>query len=353
MTKPNRAMELYRFVAAVMILCFHCNWYAFDQDGTPFCGYFLLVEFFFILSGFLMMRSIRRRITPEQRLAAGDTTFQYICGRLKSFYPHHLLSFVLVFLIEVGLRKTMYPVEYAEAAWPELLLVNVFGFVRGKSINIICWYLSVLVFASLPLYYLILKDEQGFVKVIAPMIIVFLYGALFDRKGSLANTIIFTQYSAPLGYFRGLADMTAGVLAYRVFEWLEDTELPDEPLISTVLEAAVIFSAGLYMYDNYGKFDFLFVPMFCAFIISVFRAKSLFTRLFDNAVSEWLGRQCFAYFLNNAVVIFLYMYFRPEASIGQMIVFCVPACFVLSLITGVITGSNRPRTSAHLTNERR
>ncbi len=353
MAKQNRAMDFYRFVAAVMILCFHCNWYAFDQEGTPFCGYFLFVEFFFILSGFLMMRSIRRRVTDEQRLAAGDTAFRYICGRLKSFYPHHLLSFVLVFLIEVGLRRTMYPIEYAEAAWPELLLVNVFGFVRGKYINIICWYLSALVFASLPIYYLILRDEQGFVKVIAPLILVYFFGTLFDRKGSLANTIIFTQYSPPLGYFRGLADLTAGVVAYRVFEWLEDTELPNESLIATVLEAAVAFSAMLYMYNDYGKFDFLLVPMGCAFIISVFRGKSLFTRLFDNSVSEWLGRQCFAFFLNNAVVILFYMAIRPGATIGQMIVFCVPACFLLSVFTGTITGSNKPRSSAEHLKERR
>jgi len=343
MTKPNRAMELYRFAAAVMILCYHCYWFAFREDGTQFIGYYLFVELFFILSGFLMMRSIRRNVTPEHRLDAANTTVRYIGNRLRAFYPHHLLSLALVFFIEAFLRKSMFPIELAEAAWPELFLVNIFGFVRGGYVNIVCWYLSALLFSSVIIYYWLLKDEEGFVKIAAPVILVIFYGCLFDRKGSFATTIIFTRYSAPLGFMRAVADMTAGVLTFRVYEWLEGTEFPGEAAVSTVVELAVLFTSGLYMYGCTGKFDFAFVPLFCAFVLSVFRGKSLLTLAFDNPLSEWLGRQSFAFFLNNAVVIYLYMYLFPDSTIGPMCVFCIPACLVLSVITGFITGANRPK----------
>jgi len=237
MTKPNRAMELYRFAAAVMILCYHCYWFAFREDGTQFIGYYLFVELFFILSGFLMMRSIRRNVTPEHRLDAANTTVRYIGNRLRAFYPHHLLSLALVFFIEAFLRKSMFPIELAEAAWPELFLVNIFGFVRGGYVNIVCWYLSALLFSSVIIYYWLLKDEEGFVKIAAPVILVIFYGCLFDRKGSFATTIIFTRYSAPLGFMRAVADMTAGVLTYRVFDYGRPRELHVEKALDVTVTA--------------------------------------------------------------------------------------------------------------------
>lgn len=334
-------MELYRFLAAVMILCYHCYWFAFREEGTQFIGFYLFVEFFFILSGFLMMSSIRRRVTPDMRMHAADSALNYSRKRLKAFYPHHLLSFILVLLIEVFLRKTQFTIELAEAGWTELLLVNIFGFVRGGYINIVCWYISALLFASLFIYYLLLKDEDGFVKVIAPLILVICYGCLFDRKGSFATTIIFTRYSAPLGFMRALADITAGIAAYRFYEWIDGLDIPGEPVLSSLLEGLVFTASALYMYGSSGKFDFLFVPLFCGFVISVFRGRSIFTMLFDNRVSEWLGRQSFAYFLNNAAVIYLFMHFFPEAGLSAMAAVCIPACLVLSWFTGMLTGTNR------------
>lgn len=342
MTKTtNRAMEFYRFMAAAMILCYHCYWFAFREDGTQFIGFYLFVEFFFVLGGFLMLRSIRRHVTPEQRLDAASTTLRYIGGRLKAFYPHHLLSWVLVALIEVFIMKTMFPIEIAQAGWPELLLVNMFGFIRGGYVNIVCWYLSALIFGSLIIYFCLLKDEEGFIKIAAPVIFVAFYGILFDRKGSLANTIIFTRYSAHLGFMRAVADITAGTVAYRIYEWMEDIELPYESVIATAVEGMILAASFLYMYSCTGKFDFLFVPLFMAFVISVFRGRSFLTKALDNPVSEWLGKQSFAFFLNNAVVIYPIMHYFPDMQIGTMCLVCLPLCLILSAITGSLVGSNR------------
>lgn len=334
MTKQNRAMELYRFVSAVMILCYHCYWFAFREEGTQFVGFYLFVELFFILSGFLMLGSIRRHVTPEQRLDPASATWRYVRGRLKQLYPHHLLSWVLVAAILLFGTKELFPIELFQVGMPELLLVNVFGFVRGDYINIVCWYLSALLFASALIYYLLLKDEDGFIKVIAPILLLVCYGTIFDRKGSLANTILFTQYSPFLGFYRALADITVGCVAYRVYEWMEDVEVPGEEALSTLVELGVMAASFLWMYSNSGRFDFAFVILFFAFVISVFRGRSLFTWLFDNPVSGWLGKQSYAFYLNNLVVIYPYMYFFPDSDIWTMCLVCAPACFVVSLLTG-------------------
>lgn len=343
MEKKNRAMELYRFIGAVMILCYHCYWFAFREEGKQFVGFYLFVEFYFILSGFLMMRSIRGHVTEEQRLDPAGTTWLYIRRRLSQFYPHHLLSWVLVAAILLFVTKVIYPIELFQTGWTELLLVNIFGFVRGEYINIVCWYLSALLFVSLLVYYLLLKDEDGFIKILAPILIVLCYGTLFDRKGSLANTIIFSQYSPFLGYFRALADVTVGCVAFRVYEWMEDVELPGEKIFATVLEGAVMLASALWMYKNSGKGDFFFSILLFAFVISVFRGRSFFTRLFDNRLSAWLGGLSYAYFLNNLVVIYPVMHFFPDADIWKMCLICVPACMVVSIITDAVLRIILPR----------
>lgn len=334
MIRRNRAMEFYRFLAGVMILCYHCHWFAFREDGTAFKGFYLFVELFFILSGFLMMSAIRRHVTAEDRLAPARMTAVYMKKRLRQLFPHHILSWILVAAIRYYLMRDIWPIEIVQIGWPELLLVNIFGFVRNEYINIVCWYLSALVFASLVVHYLVLRDEDGFVKVIAPVLLVACYGTLFDRAGCLAATIVFTRYAPHLGFMRGLADITVGVLAYRAYEWMDEVQFRGEGVLATLLETAVFAAAALYMHRCSGRFDFLFVPLFFAFVISVFRGKSLFTKLFDNDLSDWLGRQSYAYFLNNIVVILPYMHFFPESNIAAMVWFCVPACLVISVITG-------------------
>lgn len=336
MKRPNRAMELYRFVSAAMILCYHCHWFAFRPGGEEFRGFYLFVELFFILSGFLMLRSIRSRAGEGERSDPAGATVRYIRGRLRKLYPHHLLSWFLVALIQLYLVKNIWPIQLLQIGWPEIFLVNIFGFVRGEYINIVCWYLSALVFASVVVYYLLMKNEDAFVKVIAPVLLVMCYGTLFDRAESLAVTIIFTKYAPHLGFMRGLADLTVGVLAYRAYEWMEDAELPGEALWSSLVEGGVFAASALYMYRFSSRYDFLFVPLFFAFVISVFRGKSVFTRLFDNRLSAWLGRHSYAFFLNNIVVIYPYMHFFPESNIWAMCWFCVPVCLLVSVITGSV-----------------
>ena len=334
MIRQNRAMELYRFMAAVMILCYHCQWFAFRDTESAFSGFYLFVELFFILSGFLMTASIRRHVTDAQRLDPAGMTGRYMKKRLGRLLPHHILSWLLVAAIRLFLLRDLWPIELVEIGWPELFLVNIFGFVRDKYINIVCWYLSAMVFASLIVHYLLLRDEKGFMCVAAPLILVMCYGALFDRTGSLAATIHFTRYAPHMGFMRALADITVGVLAFRAYEWLEDTPLPGESVIATILEAAVLISACLWMSRNSGLADFLAIPLFFVFVISVFRGRSLWTRLFDNDLSGWLGRQSYAFFLNNLVVIYPYMHWFPESNLLGMVTFCVPACLILSVLTG-------------------
>ncbi len=326
----NRSMEFYRFVSAVLILCYHCNFFLFDNTEY-FAGAYLLVELFFILAGFLMQRSIRRRGPVSDALGS---TVWYMKGRLCQLYPHHLFSWLLVALIVLFVTGEMSLGELLQKGWPELLLVNIFGFVRGGSVNIVCWYLSALLFASTLVYYLLVRYEGLFVKLLAPFLLVLLFGMLYDGKGNLAATILFTRYARFYGFFRALGDIIVGVLTARLYERWSDKKLPAESLWASLLELAVFVAVGAACIKRPDRLDFVYVPLFALFVLSAFRAQSLFSRLLDNRLSAALGTLSYAFYLNNLVVILPYRHFFPEeTNMARMCLICGAGCLVLSLVS--------------------
>lgn len=84
MSKKNSLIELYRFVAAISILVFHV---ASGFENGQVTNWRLGVEFFFILSGFLLMNHCDKH--PE------DTPIHVTFGKIKSVYPHIFLIYLV------------------------------------------------------------------------------------------------------------------------------------------------------------------------------------------------------------------------------------------------------------------
>ena len=58
--QKNRAIEMWRFIAALLILVYHFKRYDPDLGYVPFYGGYLGNIFFFVLGGFLLMQHFER-----------------------------------------------------------------------------------------------------------------------------------------------------------------------------------------------------------------------------------------------------------------------------------------------------
>ena len=81
-SSKNSRIEFWRFCFAIGIAIMHFGYYN---------GFYIAVDFFFMLSGFLLMTSMARH--PDW------SVWKIFKGRLAGLYPHYLLSFLLGFLL--------------------------------------------------------------------------------------------------------------------------------------------------------------------------------------------------------------------------------------------------------------
>ena len=174
---------------------------------------YLIVEFFFILSGFGMMSGYGRKVLNH------EITFpEYIMKRIKKLYPLFLLSTFVVILLEILIHhKTgdffVYPNFDLYHLVLNLLLLQNGLLETGWSFNSPSWVISVLVILYV-LFYLICYRSKKVSNVYYAFIICAILGCaikLSDIDGPLVNILV----------GRGLSGFSVGVLMYGVYKKLD------------------------------------------------------------------------------------------------------------------------------------
>ena len=95
----NAVIEFMRFLFASAVVVFHSQldlWKKGKVLGTLaghklilFRNGYIGVEFFFIVSGFLMARSVYRLINKETQYTLGEETGIFIWKKMKALFPYY------------------------------------------------------------------------------------------------------------------------------------------------------------------------------------------------------------------------------------------------------------------------
>lgn len=111
------ALDAFRGIAAIIVVVFHIY-----KVGRPtlFPHGYLAVDFFFMLSGFVLTYAY------QERLDAGLSTFTFLKMRLARLYPLYALGTVLGILFLLARNHIAQSGQYAPPA--ALVVLSVFGF---------------------------------------------------------------------------------------------------------------------------------------------------------------------------------------------------------------------------------
>jgi len=179
----NGKIEFLRFFFSVIIVINHSRIFLGDKI-SPFLGGSLAVEFFFFVSGYLMMASIEKKNSIGKPEFIGKETACYLSRKWLSVIPESLISWMIAFAITsaaTALSIGDMAVLLIDSIW-EPLLVSMTGL--GKiDMNVVVWYISAMLICMAVLYPLLRKHCDITIHLIIPLASLLIFGYLYKNYG--------------------------------------------------------------------------------------------------------------------------------------------------------------------------
>lgn len=293
-------MEFLRFLFSVIIVFHHSRNFVGNQTSLFLNGAFA-VEFFFILSGFLMMKSISKLQTDPQNL--GTETARFIKKKYLSLCPDMILSWI------IGAVATAVVCNYTgdavgamvrDGIW-ELGLLTMTG-LRLSTLNGAVWYLSSMLLCMAILYPLLRKYKTTAKLVVIPIITLFIFGYFAVQTQSIRMPFGWAGFTYR-GNLRAFADLGVGVILYQITEAFKGKRLTAfSKVLLTIVKYAGVVSLVAYMYvirKPTIQYDLFHILVIMLVIGLVFSNQTYGARLFNNGFFAFLGKFSLPLYLSH------------------------------------------------------
>ncbi len=282
----NYSVEALRFIFMLVIAIWHFG------RINPFTHGYIAVDFYFLLSGYLLYGSYVRHKYDA---------LKYTVEKFKRFYPEYIFVFVIAFLMKLNLLlRDSDAVTLFLNAIPEGLMINSVG-VFGGGVNPASWYVSVLMVGGGILYAVLHWNKNVALSIMFPLLVLFSYTYLMGFGGSLeqfANDGFISQC-----LLRGMAGMALGVVLAALKERYSESLAKKRMVLDVAcLLAVVVVCIVLFSVKHYDRFALL---AFSVLIISCFVPSTLINRIFKSTVWANLGGITFEMLLVHCPIIWV------------------------------------------------
>lgn len=292
--KRNGKIDFLKFLFAIIVLIHHTRYVVGDKKSL-FLGGSLAVEFYFLVSGYLMMASIQK--ITERKMSLGAETGAFLWKKYKSFCPEIIIAYIIAFVVTYLGGKTGF-FKLLATSFSDVLLIGMTG-LRIKPVNGAIWYLSSMLLSMAILYPLLRKFGDTALHVIIPVGSLLLLGWFCGSGDSPRNPTSWIGWTYR-GNLRALAELGIGVCLYPIVEKMKKIDFTIfGRILLTIAEYACYAAVILYMYhEKASRMDYFFILIFALGLIISFSQKGIDTALFDGRFS-WLGRYSFPVYLSH------------------------------------------------------
>lgn len=314
--KRNGKIEFLRFVFCMCVLFFHINAKLFDKGlniGSHF-NFFLegniAVEFFFIVSGFLMAKSALKK--DDNSAPLGSATITFMKKKVLAVAGIHIVAFPLTYVtycIAKGLSLKASALVFVQAL-PTFFFLNKTG-IPVKEILGVEWYISCMLTVMLFMYPLCKKYQKTFTNIIAPLTATFVLGYLTYKYGHITGTTVHNGlvYKCML---RALGEIALGAAAFSISNKLSGYKFGRfEKLLLTGIEAlCYLFAVGFMCSTLNVSFEIYVVIALFVGVTITFSNITYGEKLFSNKFVFFLGKLSLPVYLmqnfaRNCIKIFL------------------------------------------------
>lgn len=212
MNKRNKVIDILKLIFVMIIFINHSNFYIQpgEKVNTIMHLGFLGVEFFFIISGYLMFY----KADNINNTNLGESTLSFIFRKISIFLPYYIVAYIIGFGIAY-INAFSLKIIFKDfiTSFFAIMQLEMAGF---KTYQVLepTWYLSSMILSMLVLYPLALKFKRNYTLLIAPIIAIMCYGYLSLHIGKLATQSQVCAGGIYSGIFRGLGGISLGCLCY-------------------------------------------------------------------------------------------------------------------------------------------
>ena len=322
----NNSVNFWRVVFTFAVTIFHFS-AMYPEMNTAYhsqIGWRIGVEFFFIVSGFLLAYKCER-----SDISAWSYT--------KSRYFRLLPEYILMTVIMIGIRifedkmNLLDSLVFILNSFDEVLMLQTAS-PNYVNINGASWYISALVVAGFFIFWLYKNKRELYMNIILPLSIISIYTFISLNAGYAAgSTGAYTPvFSLSYGLLRGFADMSMGVLAYEMHKRFKKNELTKAgSILFTIFEILgyCIPLAYTFFFDS-TRLDFIFIPMFTlSVVISFSRTKK--SIIYNNPVIDFLSKISYSMYLVHMPILRIMIRYYSEDIYGEKLL----ALFYVLLIS--------------------
>lgn len=266
--------------------------YKFISDNAKFS--MLVVDFFFILSGFFL------RYTTDFK----QDTFDFIKKRMKRLWS--VVAFGIVCYIALSFFNiTSYGKNIYDYIYAFFFLDNI-----GVTLHHVgpSWYVSVLLLVSLFYFYLYKALPEKIANLIIGFLVWLAYVFTINADGGFIQQHIRIENNIfCMGLLRGIGGIGLGIFLYYVYEHYKDKIPNQNKLVYTFLEIGVL-SWSIYALisapsDIHNSMIFIiaFLILIWLFLIK----KGYFSQLTDKNIFCKLAKYNYSIFLTHLIIFYL------------------------------------------------
>ena len=296
-------LDVWKLLFALLIVVHHSRYLPGGEGQSWFLGGSIGVEFFFLVSGFLMLGSVEkaRSMAGGEHLAA--QTGSFMRRKVGAFLPYMLFAFAVSLTAAVIAQRSgmLGFLQLFLHSLPELFVISWSG-VNTGILNAPTWYLSVMVLSMLILFPLAVRYGRIFTSGVCPLLALFIMGYLYQKYG---------QFRAPdewdglfyKGMLRGFAEIALGIFCAEVLRWIRGVRFTAfSRLLLTAVAcgsfiAVIVYSNGETWWDK----DVQWLLLMAISVIIVGGNLSLFSGIWNRCMwlSKWLGKLSLMLYLNH------------------------------------------------------
>lgn len=210
----NYEIDLWKFIFSIVIVLLH-SFNLFGGENKFMPGGSIGVDFFFIVTGYLMMNSIDKKTYVQ---SGGE----FVWCKFKYVAPYFYISVFISFLL-----RSYFGIDEAPLLHKILLLVNEIFLLQAAGFSVYAvtgsaWYLSAMFIAIALLYPVVIKYRKEFVDTYSVIVGILLIGSMSSGIGTTSNPGYMIGGFCFLGLLKAVAEISLGIFAYGIANKIND-----------------------------------------------------------------------------------------------------------------------------------